>query len=261
MNVDRLGVVAAVAAVSCWAASAGAATAPLVVEGRLTNLSGGPAADGEYEVTLGLYVAESGEQAAWTKGPFSVSVKASWFAIDLDAGGGGPSPTLFGMQKSLWLGIKIGSDPELARTPLAAVPYAYYAEWAGAVACVGCIKEGMLGGGSVTAAKVGFAYAGTSQGVKGGAAGDLACTGCVGLDELAASVTNAFVQKSGGTINGKLSVSGGLDLTGSTATGVRLEQLDTSKIPCSGSDAGHIAFDPVVKKLVYCDGATWQGAL
>ena len=49
-------------------------------------------------------------------------------------------PGLFVTGKAAWVGISVDGEPELARVPLLAVPYAFAADTAGALACTGCVS-------------------------------------------------------------------------------------------------------------------------
>ncbi len=100
-----------------------AATPSLVsYQGRLTDLSGTPVADGNYSVAFTVYDASTGGTALWTEtqnvatvgGLFSVQLGA---VTALDA-------TVF-TDPNRWLGVKVGADPELVpRTRFTSSPYA-----------------------------------------------------------------------------------------------------------------------------------------
>ncbi len=91
-------------------------------QGRLTTPSGTAVPNGNYSVAFALYGAPTGGSAYWGEtqtvttvdGLFSAPIgTVSWF------------PTwLFG-DSLLWLGVKVGTDPEMSpRTKLTAVPFA-----------------------------------------------------------------------------------------------------------------------------------------
>ena len=100
------------------------ASSPNVInyQGRLTTTTGTAVPNGSYSVSFALYSTPSGGSAYWGEtqivttvdGLFSAQIgSVTWF------------PTwLFG-DSLLWLGIKVGTDPELSpRTKLTAVPFA-----------------------------------------------------------------------------------------------------------------------------------------
>lgn len=148
------------------------------VEGLLTSAGGGAAADGSYQMTFALYDGKTANAASWTEGPVTVVVKGGQFSHRL-----GTTkvlvPKLLAGLKSPWLGIKVGNDPELPRRPIDAISYAHVAA---ALACTNCITAAHVANGGISAAKIGFTYAGSST--KGGPASDLACTGCVSTKEI-----------------------------------------------------------------------------
>lgn len=127
------------------------------VEGYLHTTGGGPVSDGSYDVTYSLYEAKTGGAAAWSEGPLKVAVKAGQWTYALGATKPIKAATLAGA-KSLWLGVTVGTDPELARIQ---VHSTFYAQVAGGVACTGCIETSAikagslnLAGGTLTADKV-----------------------------------------------------------------------------------------------------------
>ncbi|MCB9738430.1 MAG: hypothetical protein H6747_04115 [Deltaproteobacteria bacterium] len=151
------------------------------VEGVLTASGGVPASDGTYEFTFALYAAASGGTALWSEGPLSVKVASGRFHVVL----GNKTPlsgATLAAAGERWLGIQVGSDPELPRSALTATPYALAAATASAVNCTGCITADQIGNGAIAAAKLGFNFAGSTT--KGGPALDLACTGCVSASEM-----------------------------------------------------------------------------
>ena len=166
-----LGSVVAALLLALPAALLAASPTTVLVEGALHSGGGGPAADGDYSLTFSVYAAETGGSAAWSEGPVTVKTANGRFSWAL----GSKTPLDVGALGGLsqhWLGVKVGSDPELARQPMHATAFALIA---GDVQCVGCLKG----------ASVGFNYAGSDT--KGGPATkakDVDCTGCVGVDEM-----------------------------------------------------------------------------
>ncbi|MBM4344894.1 MAG: hypothetical protein FJ100_16120 [Deltaproteobacteria bacterium] len=111
------------------------------LEGVLTSAGGGPAADGNYTLTVAIYPQQSGGTAAWTE-TAAVTAKGGQFTLQL----GAKTPlSAAGLNlSSAWLGVAIGSDPELARQPLGSALYAQRAAVAESLDCSGCIKAGAL---------------------------------------------------------------------------------------------------------------------
>ena len=169
----RLHFAMAAVLLTCTATAAHAA-APVVpatipTSGVLRASAGGPVADGTYVFLLKLYDSKDGTVFVWDDAVTNVDVHGGFFHLALGASLGKPLPdTLLTTGKPLWLGIQVGSDPELPRLPLQDVPRAYFAQAAGSLACSGCVGTDQLASGAVTAAKVGFTYAGSAS--KGGSA-------------------------------------------------------------------------------------------
>ncbi len=112
------------------------------IEGVLQSVSGGPAADGTYNLTLSIYAAETGGSAVWTEGPLPIAAKGGAFSVVL--GNKTPlAPAALSLQNA-WFGVQVGSDPELARRPLGANLFALRAAVAESLECSGCIKAGAL---------------------------------------------------------------------------------------------------------------------
>ncbi|MEY3014138.1 MAG: hypothetical protein RIT45_2873 [Pseudomonadota bacterium] len=166
-------------AVTCGAAPAFASVPNTsLLEGVLTSAGGAPAADGKYDITVSVYTAKDAQSAHWTSGKISADVAGGRFALAVDFSGA----KLDELATAPWMGIAVGSDPELPRQPLHSAIYALYAKSAGALACTGCVSGDQIANGAIAAAKLGFNYAGSST--KGGPALDLACSGCVSVAEL-----------------------------------------------------------------------------
>ncbi|MBM4342461.1 MAG: hypothetical protein FJ100_03675 [Deltaproteobacteria bacterium] len=138
----RIGVLA-LAAATLVAAGTGQAAVPstATLEGVLMSAGGGPAADGQYQITFAIYPQQSGGNAVWSE-QGTVSAKAGQFTWQL---GSKQALSAIGLDLSTaWLGLQIGSDPELPRQPAGASLYALRAALAENVACSGCIKAGAL---------------------------------------------------------------------------------------------------------------------
>ncbi|MSP92420.1 MAG: hypothetical protein EXR79_11585 [Myxococcales bacterium] len=285
-----------VAAALLFGAATPALAATVPLSGVLRASAGGPVADGAYVVLLKLYDTKDGALFVWDDAVTNVDVHSGFFHIALGASVGKPLPdSLLTTGKPLWLGVQVGSDPELPRHQLQDVPRAYFAQAAASLECSGCVGTQQLGSGAVTAAKVGFTYAGSAS--KGGnaleadhalaadtakqadsakeatnakfanaakqadsaaSAEELKCTGCVGLKHLDSSVANGFVSTAGGKVKGELAVDGKLALGNSTIAGGKIEVLDLEAVACDGNGLGRVAVGQAKKRLYFCDGTVWQ---
>ncbi|NIW48135.1 MAG: hypothetical protein GWN14_22650, partial [candidate division Zixibacteria bacterium] len=98
-------------------------------QGRLADNLNTPVDDGSYQMTFKIYGSESGTDVLWNSGSVSISVINGLFNVQL---GSSPMPALpddlFSTSATRYLGITIGSDPELVpRTPMTSGAYAYHA--------------------------------------------------------------------------------------------------------------------------------------
>ena len=92
-------------------------------QGRLTNAGGTAVPDGNYSIVFTIYDAPSGGTALWTE-TSSVSTSGGLFAVLL--GSLNPVPDSMFNDVDRYLGVKVGTDPELApRQRLVSVGYAY----------------------------------------------------------------------------------------------------------------------------------------
>ncbi len=137
----------AVCAAGLGLAGTAMATTPTtaVVEGLLLSAGGGPAADGTYQVTFALYGAETGGSAVWQEGPVALLAKNGQFSYQL--GSKTPLAQAALAQGPGWLGVTVGTDPEMARRPVGAALYALRAGVAEALECSGCLKASHLDAG------------------------------------------------------------------------------------------------------------------
>lgn len=136
----------AVAGVALSAAPAAAAIpATVLFEGALQSTTGGPAADGDYDVTFALYDDIQAQQAFWTE-TAKIKVAGGQFSHAL-----GSISQLDGAalasKTAPALGLTIGQDPELPRSKLHSTAFALTANvaaTASAVSCTACISVAHL---------------------------------------------------------------------------------------------------------------------
>jgi len=105
--------------------SAGAADVPQLinVQGKLTDAVGDPVADGPHSVTFSIYDVASGGTALWSE-PRTVQTTDGLFNILLGESVDFPA-SLFD-DTLLWLGMKVGTDPEMTpRQRLTTAPYSF----------------------------------------------------------------------------------------------------------------------------------------
>ena len=158
----------------------------MVIDGVLTSLGGGAAADGAYNMTFSISDKEVGGNTVWTEGSVKINVKNGGFDYVLGTSKALDSATLAGLIPP-WLGVTIENNPALPRVPLHSVAYSLRAAAAEALDCTGCLKSTNIGKGAVMTeaiadgavgdAQVAFNYAGSAA--KGGAASDVNCSGCI----------------------------------------------------------------------------------
>ncbi len=113
--------------VLCPHKSHAALTKQLSYQGRLQNASGQPVANGTYSVVFSIYNVSSGGSALWTETQ-NVSVESGGFSAYL----GSVTPLTLPFNEDYYLGIKVGSDPEMTpRLKLAIVGTSAFAFEAG----------------------------------------------------------------------------------------------------------------------------------
>ena len=117
----RLATITATLATAIALPATAAVPTTSLVEGTLTSTGGGPAADGNYQVTFNLYKDAQAAAPYWTEGPVAVSVKNGAFAWQL----GSTVPVdVAALGQGAFLSLKVGTDPELARKPVSSSLYA-----------------------------------------------------------------------------------------------------------------------------------------
>lgn len=214
---------------AAWAA----APSTMAATGILRSGSGGPVADGAYDAEIGLWDAEKAGNKLWFEA-VTLGVKGGSFSIVL--GKNKPlDKALTAATAEVFLSVQIGKDPELSRTPLHGVAYAYRAAAADKMACSGCIGANELAAASVTSQHTTFSWAAAT--VKGGPATqalDLKCTGCVSVAEMS---FDADVDLKGHSLTAGKIITGDLKAQSVAATsfvgdGSKLTNLPTASGSC-----------------------------
>ncbi len=212
-----------------------AAPGSALIEGVLQSTGGAPAADGDYAVTFSIYASATEQAAAWTETAAKVTITGGRFSYALGSSKAidGAALAALGGQ---WLGVKVGSDPELPRQALHSSIFARYAAHAGSLTCTGCLTSDQLANGSIAAAKIGFNYAGSST--KGGPAVELECTACVGVAEMKfdgdVDLAGNSIKAKNGTFSGDL-VAATVTATSFVGDGSKLTGIKTPSGECKNA--------------------------
>ncbi len=114
----------------------------LAIHGFLQTAGGGPVADGDYALTVRFYASADSVEALHTD---IVTAKVGHGAFGVALGQVVPLKTdslLSG--EATFVGVQVGSDPELPRVAFHTVPYAFRAQVAGDLDCTGCVTDAML---------------------------------------------------------------------------------------------------------------------
>ena len=122
-----------------------ASAAPLKtiqLQGQLSTVAGSPVPDGDYLLRVSFY-AEKGDAKALFSELMTAKVVKGGFLVGLGITQALPAESLLKGQAG-WIGLQVGTDPELPRLPMAHVAYAFRAETASALECTGCIESSHL---------------------------------------------------------------------------------------------------------------------
>ena len=120
---------------------------PLVInyQGKITDSSGIPVADGDYSLTFAIYDAETSGTLLWSSGSINVAVAGGVFSVLF---GESPQPALeLAFDDDYWMETSIAGDVQSPRTRLGSSGYAYMAS--GLVA--GTEIEGSVSSGNFAA--------------------------------------------------------------------------------------------------------------
>jgi hypothetical protein len=105
----------------------------MLYEGYLTDADGAPVLNGTYDFTFSLYEASTGGDPVWTEEHLGVFVESGVVRVRL-GDGTVPHPLDVPFDRQYYLGIRLGSDPEMTpRLELASTAYSFRARFAGAV--------------------------------------------------------------------------------------------------------------------------------
>ena len=97
-------------------------------QGYVTDMTGTPVADGNYDFIFTVYTSEVAGAAVWTETHPSVLVSKGLFTVMLGRGNP-PMPFTIAFDQQYYLGIRIGTDPELApRVRLGTTAYSFRAK-------------------------------------------------------------------------------------------------------------------------------------
>ncbi|MSP92341.1 MAG: DUF4215 domain-containing protein [Myxococcales bacterium] len=171
----------------------------LSLQGYLRTSGGAPVPDGDYGLTVRFYDKQVGGAELYSD--LSPGVKVQGGVFDMTVGVVKPLDLqAFTTAQATWVGVSIGTEPELPRAPLHAVPYAVRALVATQLACSACVgaaqlEPGVLAGLTKSGELAKVATSGLFADLTGGP--DL--TAYAKLGELAkVAKTGAFADLTGG---------------------------------------------------------------
>jgi hypothetical protein len=136
-------------------------------QGRLTNASGQPVADGDYLVRFIIYDAPTGGNVLWDDDYRAITVKSGLFTYAL-----GDSTTLpadmFATGAGRYLAIRVGADPELApRVRLTSAAFAFQALRSDSAAFASVIADNTVSSAKIQDGSIGFADIGSNGAASG----------------------------------------------------------------------------------------------
>ena len=228
---------------SAATASADEPSFRLGVQGALSG-PGGPSVDGEYGVVFSLYASEAAEESLWSETNVALQVTDGLFSDEL----GDETPlsgAVTASAASLWLGITIGSNDELPRRPVLSVVHALSAA---NIACSGCVQLTELDTDVATQAELDAASG--------------AQAAALDAHLISGDHDDRYVNVSGDTVTGDLTVDGTLDAKTTLKIGTSLS--------CSGcvAEAGlgfdtatQAELDAAIEAFVSANGATGDAAI
>jgi len=231
--------------------SATAETAPLTVQGPLLTVAGEPAPDGDYVGSFSLWSAETDGEELWSETQGIVVAGAQFSALlGLDT----PiDSALYSGDATVWVQLKIGSEPPLARRPLHAVPVAVAAR---TLACSGCVTTAHLDASAVATIVAGLGYAKSADLAPVALSGKYSdLTDAPSLAKVATS--GLYADLSGGPdLSGyaKLTLDSNMDFAKHQALRFRLQTAAADPEPCTLQTLGMIYYNTSSKQILMCDG-------
>ena len=187
----------------------------LGIQGRLTKPGTSEPLQGEFAATFTIFDASAGGNSLWSETQTIRTDSKGVFQTKL----GSTNALGLSFDKDYWVEVKVGTETLTPRIALTGAPYsqsllgnldgskivglltqsvipALMSSWTGTIDAsrlVGTISGALLTAGSIDNTKINFNYAASNT--KGGAATDLACSGCVQDSEItgidASKITNA----------------------------------------------------------------------
>ena len=139
-KLSRAGIVALLTLGLAATTAQAAVPTTALVEGSLAAASGGAVTDGEYAVMFLLYKTAVDAGPLWQEGA-NVQVTGGQFSHLLGSTTPLDAATL---AQAGYFAIKVGTDPDLPRTPLASAPFAVWTASAAGLDCSGCLPLTML---------------------------------------------------------------------------------------------------------------------
>jgi len=118
----------------------------LLLEGAMTNPTGGAVADGNYTLTFKLYGSKTAATPFWTEKDVQLAIKSGRFSHTLGSKTT-ISNTALNTPPQVWLGIQVGTNPEAPRERLHAVAFAMRAKvatTAEGLSCTGCVTSSAI---------------------------------------------------------------------------------------------------------------------
>ncbi len=110
----------------------------MLYDGFLRSSTGGPAADGDYTLAFSLYESATAKTPYWQEQGVKLTIKGGQFTHVLGNATPLAAATVAGKAQA-WLGITIGTDPELSRQQLHSAPFALQAAIAQGLTCTACV--------------------------------------------------------------------------------------------------------------------------
>ena len=228
----------------------------LAITGALRTVAGGPVPDGKYAMEVKLTVDEAGSDVVFSEKLIGVDVQGGAFVAVLGTDVQLPLDGLAVAGDAAFVLVSIDGEPALPSVPLRPVLRAWRAAFADNAAQAQLALQALA---ADTAKAADTATTADTASV----AEELSCTGCVTLQHLSPDVAGGFLATTGGTVEGKVTAKGGVDLAGAavenaTLSNAKLAVIDVASAPCAPADLGRLAIGQADSALYYCNGASWK---